>query len=229
MKKYIIIIAGLLLLALTACDEVEVNPGVKEDKEKEEEGKINTVIHKDKITISDKEIEFDKLQKLYIDINNGLTYDELINRLDESDLFYDRASKRIYQETDEKEDELMIAFSKSAANLGRRIRGEYKKDALQVQYSKDKGLNYAEYTKNEDHLGIYITLLNYKRGYHSDFSHRTEHAGYYIKDRNNKGDYKIDKDSSRSTDYIKADSIEDQLTYFFVSTNQELNKIFHNN
>lgn len=181
----VLIVPLLLILILSACNET-----VQEVESKKEKPK------------GEKVLEYDELQRLYLDLDKSITYDELINKLEGSSLFF--------SEFKGNSKSIKIAFREEVTPFRHAESGDY----IEVSFSDDLTFDYATYFNHD----IFITLLHYENGTYYSFKDQPNYAGYYINTYMDKaGSFKIKYSNGNETevDYLKVDSKEAQFKYMY--------------
>lgn len=148
-------------------------------------------------------IEYDELQQYYLDIDENLTYEELIEILEASNLFYN--DKRYTGGSRE----VKFAFEEGVAEFKRPDRGDY----ISVSFENDMTINNVEYINHD----LSLNLFHYIDGDYWDLRN-PEYAGYYIELYGEKAGnftYKDEQGKEVETDYLKVDSKEEQFEYLF--------------
>jgi len=154
-----------------------------EESQKTEEQKQEEKVEKE-LEVS---IEYDELQQIYIDIQNGLTYDHLIDLLQNSNLYY--------SEFDGRTKAIKIAFDEKVTPFRHAESGDH----VEVHFNKDLQFDYATYF-NQDK---FLTLLYYENGTYWDLRDQPEYAGYYISD--------FDSDETMTIKYANGNEVEADL------------------
>lgn len=169
-----------------------------EESQKTEEQKQEEKVEKE-LEVS---IEYDELQQLYIDIQKDLTYDHLIDLLQNSNLYY--------SEFDGRTKVIKIAFDEKATPFRYAESGDH----VKVHFNKDLQFDSATYF-NQDKL---LTLLYYENGTYWELHDQPEYAGYYISD--------FDSDETMTIKYANGNEVEADLIK--VNSKEEQFQYLHN-
>lgn len=171
----------------------------EQEKRKELEQKIKE--QKEKQAASNK-IKYDKLQKLYVDLDENTTYEELIKEVQSKKLFY--------EESTGKDQYVKVALKEEVTPLRHAEEG----DNVEVSFSEDGKFEYSTYYNHE----VFITLLNYRDGIYYEFKNVPKYAGYYIdtyNDKAGKTKIKYANGNEAETDYLKVKSKKEQFEYMY--------------
>lgn len=155
-------------------------------------------------------IQYDELQQLYFDIEETMSYSEVLDIVEESGLPY----------TDHKYNgsrAIKVAFTDKSAKQRHSDSGDHVTVSFVDNRTNDDNkysFAYIEYFNSEK----FVTVFYYLRGTYWKF-YNCYDTGYFINDYNRKREdgYTITNTNGTTTEttYIKADTKEEQLEYIF--------------
>lgn len=149
------------------------------------------------------DISYDKLQQLYFDIDSSMSYENVLNVVTESQLFY---TNQDYLRAKT----IKVAFTQNTSLQKYADTGDYVKINFQMNDSNNYVLSSIEYFNNEK----FISAFQYISGDYLEF-HDSKYQGYYIDDFQTKNGFEITYNNGNkiTTNYIVMENKEAQLLY----------------
>ena len=177
---------------------------VNNKNEEVEEEEVSDIAKED---IDTQVMKYDSLQQLYLDINDDMSYNEILSLVESSGLPY---STRDYSQRKG----IKVAFKKEVTPFTHAESG----DNLEIMVDDTGNLDDRNVIQNVEYFNNkkFVTAVFYVKGVYWDFRDCCEkYKGYYINDYKNSNGIEItyDNGNTKKSSYQQMESKEEQLQY----------------